>query len=480
MATRPKSRFWRICRIYFRRFRISVWLAVLALLAGFVYLNQVGLPGFVKKPLLENLRARGLDLEFSRLRLRWYGGLVADNVRFERTDERLSPQFTIQEVQVRLNLRALVRRQLQIDSLVLRQGRLVWPLAETNQGPRELAIENIQTDLRFSPEDEWTLNHLTAKFAGAKLRLSGTVAHGSAVRDWKFFQAALPAPARAWQDHLRQLADLLERIHFSTPPELVLDVQGDARDLQSFTVRMVATAPGADTPWGTFQRGRLVLRLYPVSTNGPSRADLNLEADEAQTRWGTTANVQLNAHLALAAGQTKVANGDLTLCAGQVKSQWGSATNLQLTLQAASDAVQTNLVNAELILSAAQVESRWGRAANARFNAQWAHALTNAIPLAVAAAVTAVAAGGDPPILAPAAGVYTFAGLGFVSGRTAVLLETVPLAESAGAPAAGEFQISGGGTSIAFRAPAFLGPGRYGVRVRVSGIESPPSWWIEL
>jgi len=57
MASRPKSRFWRICRIYFRRLRITVWLLILALLGALVYLNQIGLPNLLKKPLLEKLRA---------------------------------------------------------------------------------------------------------------------------------------------------------------------------------------------------------------------------------------------------------------------------------------------------------------------------------------------------------------------------------------------------------------------------------------
>jgi hypothetical protein len=91
MAARQKGRFWRNCRTYFRRVRITVWLVILALLGGLVYLNRVGLPGFAKKPLLEKVRARGFDLQFSRLRLSWYHGLVAENVRFGRADEPLSP-----------------------------------------------------------------------------------------------------------------------------------------------------------------------------------------------------------------------------------------------------------------------------------------------------------------------------------------------------------------------------------------------------
>src|SRR5437879_5935349 len=119
MAFRPKRRFWRICRIYFRRFRIGVWLVILGLVGTLVYLNQVGLPGFLKKPLLEKLRARGLDLQFSRLRLRWYHGIVAENVRFGRADDPLSPQLTLSEVEVELNRKALGRLQFEVKSLLL-------------------------------------------------------------------------------------------------------------------------------------------------------------------------------------------------------------------------------------------------------------------------------------------------------------------------------------------------------------------------
>ena len=159
MGTRPKGRFWPTARICFRRFRITLWLLILLLLGGLVYLNQIGLPDFAKKPLLENLRARGLDLQFSRLRLSWNHGMVAENVRFGRPDEPFSPHLTLAEVRLRFNYAALARLKFQIDALRLRQGRLVWPIAETNQAPRQLVMENIQTDLRFLPGDQWALDH---------------------------------------------------------------------------------------------------------------------------------------------------------------------------------------------------------------------------------------------------------------------------------------------------------------------------------
>ena len=207
------------------------------------------------------------------------------------------------------------------------------------------------------------------------------MANASAVREWKLLQAEQAAPASAWRNRLREFADTLERIHFSAPPELRLDVRGDARDLASFGVRVLLSTPGADTPWGTVNQGRFSARLFPATTNGLSSAELSLEAGEARTRWATTGNLQLTAHLASFESLTNLGNGDLTLCAGHVETEWGSATNLQLTVRGASMEGQTNLINADLALRAGHVETKWGSATNAQFNAQWIHALTNAIPL---------------------------------------------------------------------------------------------------
>src|SRR3954468_16925723 len=127
-SPKKKRGFWRTLRIYFRRFRIAVWLLVLLVLGCCIYVNQIGLPGFVKVPLLEKLRERGIDLRFARLRIRWYQGIVAENVRFGRSDERFGPNLGLEQVQVHLNHKALVHFKLQVDSLTLRKGKLVWPV----------------------------------------------------------------------------------------------------------------------------------------------------------------------------------------------------------------------------------------------------------------------------------------------------------------------------------------------------------------
>src|SRR5215510_5040611 len=114
---KERSRFWRKCRIYFRRLRITILLVMLVLLGAVIYLERYGLPRFVQRPLLEKLRARGVDLDFSRLRWRWYRGMVAENVSFGSAEEPLGPRLSAKEVELHLDADALTRFQFQVDEL---------------------------------------------------------------------------------------------------------------------------------------------------------------------------------------------------------------------------------------------------------------------------------------------------------------------------------------------------------------------------
>jgi hypothetical protein len=104
--------------------------------------------------------------------------------------------------------------------------------------------------------------------------------------------------------------------------------------------------------------------------------------------------------------------------------------------------------------------------------------VATAIPIAIAARVSGLT---SPPALVPdATGLYTVTGEGFTPGSTAVALDIVGLAPaSAPDPAAGSFFIDAAGQTIVFRRPV-LQPGRYFLRIRVSSVECPPSWWVDV
>lgn len=343
MAKQDKPRGWQRFRVIFRRCRITVWLVILAVVSALLYLNCVGLPGFIQRPILEKLHARGLDLQFSRLRWHPSQGIVAENVFFGRTNDIESPQLTLKEMQVRMDYRALLRRQFQVDSLQLRQGRLVWPIVSSNEPPRQLAIENIQTDLQLATNDVWVLENLQAQVAGARIQLTGAVTNASAVRDWKYFHGPKPGPG-TFRNRIRRLADTLDQVHFATPPELKLDVQGDARNLENTSVRLFIRSSGVETPWGTANGVKWYVLLAPPKSNQWARAEVSFRAADATTRWAAITNVDLSLHLY-------------------------------------STEQETNLVQADLNLTADSAQSRSNHAERVHFAAQWVHSLTNAIPL---------------------------------------------------------------------------------------------------
>ncbi|MGA2788605.1 MAG: AsmA-like C-terminal region-containing protein [Verrucomicrobiota bacterium] len=249
--------FWRKCRTGLRWFRITVVFAALALVCALVWFNRIGLPDFLKRRLVQTLQTRGIELEFTRMRLHFVRGLVIENVHIGHAKAPDDPVLSLAEIQLQLNYRALLRRQWQVDGLILRHGNLIWPLTPTNG----LTLGNIQAELRFQTNSTWSLDHFQAEFAGANLSLSGDIIHAPEIRNWDIFRGTKPAGRAVWQTRLRKLSDTLDRIQLAGTPQLSLVVDGDARDIHSFAIRLNLNAASVQTPWGGARDLRLAGNL---------------------------------------------------------------------------------------------------------------------------------------------------------------------------------------------------------------------------
>jgi hypothetical protein len=269
--------FWHKCRVGFRWCRITLWLVVLAALCAVIWVNKIGLPDFLKTRLVATLHERGINLEFSRMRLRFVRGIVAENVRIGGT-QTAGPVLTLAEVQLQLDFRALLRRQVQVDGLFLRQGRLVWPLSLTNS----LQLDDIQTALRFQTNDTWSLKHFQADFAGVKLAMSGEIGHAPELRNWEMFRGSGSINPSSWQAQLRTFSDTLDRMHFTGTPQLDLAVNGDARDVHSFLIQLQVAVPAVQSPWFAARDLQLTASLT-APTNAPANSPL---------AWGFWTNLQ--------------------------------------------------------------------------------------------------------------------------------------------------------------------------------------------
>jgi hypothetical protein len=312
--------FWRRCRLLFRQLRRVMIFAALVLACAILWLNKIGLPDFLKRPLVETLHARGVELEFTRLHLSLVRGLVADNVHIGRTEKTGGPVLSLQQAQLQLDYRALLHRQLQVNGLVLRQGKCVWPLSPTNT----LVLDHIQADLRFQTNDTWSLDNFQADFASAKLTLSGNVAHASALRNWEIFHGAT-THAAAQQAGLQKIADALRQIRLAGTSQLSLDINGDARDPRSFLIRLMAGIPAVDTPWG-LARGILITAKLKASAGTPANPDSSC------AWWTNMQPYQLEWTARISELKSKDLNARSVSCSGSWRAPELAVTNLSAKL----------------------------------------------------------------------------------------------------------------------------------------------------
>lgn len=328
-----KSRFWRLCRIYFRRFRIAVWSAILLLLGVLIYLNLVGVPDFIKRPLQQKIQEHGLALEFAGLKLYWSRGFVAEQVRFGASAAAATnaaiPRLTAQELEVDLHLRALFQARFQVDAVMLRGAKLEWNLTQSNAPSQVLTIDDIETSVRFLPEDQWQVDDLHGSFYGAKFFLTGSLKNASEARDWQFITATNEVAGR-WATRLRRFADVMERVTFEHAPELRLDLQGDARDVRSLSARLTAKADDADTAWGRAKQVLFMAQLFALGTNDQSRAEFSLMARQVETRWATVTNLDTKLRLISALATPDQIEAVATLRADEAVSPWAALVGTQI------------------------------------------------------------------------------------------------------------------------------------------------------
>src|SRR5881394_25763 len=331
MPPRAQQGSWKKFRRAFRWCRIAFLFLVLLLAAGLVYLNRVGLPEFLKARFVSELRARGVDLNFTRLRLRWYHGLVAENITVGRANDPGGAHFSLAQADLKLDSAALRRLRFHVNSLRIRDGRFSLPLISSNQPPEQFVVNGIMTELRLLPGDEWELDHFQALCLGARINLSGTLANASAVSDWQFKRDTNQPPG-AWQTQLREVVKIAKQLRFGRPPEISVAVHGDARVPASIGADLRLRSGDADTAWGKLEKLLLIARLNQSAKNGePGRSELKLQLDNARTPWGNMKLSRLYCVWTQSFTQPMPSEANVDWELFEVKTPWGEIPQARFT-----------------------------------------------------------------------------------------------------------------------------------------------------
>ncbi len=368
--------FWRVCRVSFRCVRILVWLILLAALSLFLWFNQVGVPDFIKHPVLAELKARGLEVEFQRLRWQWFRGLVAEGIDVEKSGETGGPHFSVAEVEVQLDPEALRNFRFIVSGIALRQADFTWTVAPSNLPPRTLTITNLSTAVNFLPGDVWELPQLTATVQGIQMKVSAVVTNATALRK-RPSKTAGPTTTPAAPDKaggeaiLHQVLSELARVQFASPPEIELALRADARLERGLQADLKVKALDVRTPWGGGRNAAFTAKIVqPPGTNGAASADFRLEAERLRTT-----NVAVSAeHLLLTARLNRLSAGtndwdaawEVTLRDG--KTKWAEAATFRLGGQTAPRPLAPDELRASLTLHTTALKSEWVQLAEGRLS----------------------------------------------------------------------------------------------------------------
>jgi hypothetical protein len=276
---------------------VSVWFLILILVVCLMYLNKIGLPDFVKNPIIRELRARGLELDFSRVRLQWYRGIVAENINMG-SREAGGPQFFVDEAEVRLRYGALVHGRVELESLAIRHARFCWTLSAVDQYPaRALSVDDVTTELQFLPQDVWVLSNLRGHFLGADLFLTGAVTNASFLKEIKGpvdTNKVAAAQDRLWH----RLLDLRDRIEFQSTPRIEGQLQIDAHRLERFSADASVKLSGARFSGGSVGDAQLNVKSGGADEGGePAMAELQARATGLQIEKFRFATAQINSRV---------------------------------------------------------------------------------------------------------------------------------------------------------------------------------------
>ncbi len=333
--------------------RVLVLLGVLLLVIAGLYLNLVGLPDFLKRPLLTKLREQGVEVDFSRMRLRWYRGIVVDDAIFTFLKQPLRPKFSSTETELNLNYRSLLDSKLKLDSLQIKQGNFLWPVSATNQ----FSFSNLTAHIRFGAKEEINVTQLQADFIGAQINVVGSVTNASALRDWKIFQ-----PKRTEKKGgLEKFATALGRVRLSGHPQLALNFSGDAADPKSFRAALGFSAGDADTPWGKGNAIQLNAQLRNLTI--PENNFVRLKINSAETIWGSSSNA--NFFVKLLSVSNDFFQTELKISAKQLATEFGKANSAQLSARSTQSLTNFAPINVTGTVGLVDAQTKWGKVASA-------------------------------------------------------------------------------------------------------------------
>lgn len=388
----PESRIKRPAhpvRILFRWLRILLLLAAGAIIGIIFWCNVVGVPAFIERAIQREVERRGIELRFSKLRLKGVRQLVAGDVSL-RSHDTNAPVFKAREAEFIIDRKRLRAGEFELTGIHLTDGHLTLPLDA--EKAKSLVVTNINTDIHFDRGDALRVLNLTAEALGAKARLSGEVTN---LRQFNFGSSRSSAGTNHWQQHVLEVLEIAEGLNFRKAPELNISLTADGKDLTKVRATVTIRSDEASSKWGTFDSLQIFSSIAPAVSNSAVRGDFLSEITGLRSKLGTSESLRVKGETLWTRNMEQLLTNWVEVTSGTVNTRWFRFDNAGATLTS-SQAASNAPIYSTLQLVTGPVESSGSRAQTNLLLAELKHPLPFPTPAAWLARLVATHADEQP------------------------------------------------------------------------------------
>lgn len=293
-------------------------LVSIVLLSFVWYFENRGLPEFVKARILNNLREKGLEIDFDSMRWIPSEGVLVENATLVAPNDPNEPSFSAETIQVSMQPLQWLFKDINIDEAILRGGRLRLPIESEMDDVESFEAVGIATRLKLHSRQWWELDYLRAEMLGLEVTFSGSVTNAFAFSEWSTGKRSVDTP-RKFGQLLKQIVETKQRIQFNEPPEIKVHVDLDAKNPEKSAALVSIHSDQIQTKWAKVQGALLDAEIPPQDAEGDFwDLEWKLSWDQATTsnEWEIHGDLAGTAQLVTRSGQFKNAR-----FAGNIKAE---------------------------------------------------------------------------------------------------------------------------------------------------------------
>ena len=289
-----KGMIQRLLRFGIKWGTLLIVLFAILLFGSLWYLGHQGLPDFAKVRILQNLRTKGLELDFASMRWTPADGILVEEVILVAPKDPNEPSFSAEAVQVRLSPLQWLSQEINIEEAIIRGGRVTMPIDSELAGVEEFEAVGIDTKIKLHSRHWWELEFLNAEMLGLQIAFSGSVTNAYAFSEWSKGQGAADTPMK-FERVVKQIVETKERLQFSIPPEIQVHVELDAKNPEKSTAQVSIESDVITTEFGEIQ-GAILTAEIPIRDDEKDfwNVEWNLSWDAATLIQGIQASANLN------------------------------------------------------------------------------------------------------------------------------------------------------------------------------------------